>query len=381
MENFEIRLPKLGESIVSATVVSIYKKENDYIDKDETLMEVATDKVNSEVPSPVEGRIVSLEVKENELVNVGDVIARVAVESKVADEKIKSPVFEKTSDVQKNFEKKNFFSPAVLKYAQENGMSLLDLEKIEGTGDGQRVTKKDVEKYLFFSKKSDGKELSCVRQAIANTMIKSLSVPHAYLVDEIDVTSCVNYISENKRKFLDDYDVKLTITSFAAKAIVKAIESCPLVNSTYKDGKIVVYENINLGVAVNVNDDVIVPVIHNIEKMDLIGISKCIYEMATKAKEHKLVKKDLEKGTVTLSNFGMSKVLMGFPIIKYPEAAIIAMGAIKKKPLVIDDEIKIRLVLKLTLSFDHRVFDGIYACRFINEIKNYLELSYERAFS
>lgn len=378
-KDFEIKLPKLGESIVSATVVSIYKKENDFIQKDETLMEVSTDKVNSEIPSPVEGFVKKILVKIDDTIKVGDVIAIISIGNVNKEEK---KVLEKSFDEKQkdNESKESFLSPAVLRYAKENNVSIDELQNIEGSGDSNRVTKKDIENYIKSKRPENFLELSPIRKAIANNMIKSLEVPHAYLIDEIDVTDIVNLINENKQNFLDKYSVKLTITSFIAKAIALAAKEFNLVNSSYKEGKIFLYKNINLGIAINVNDNVVVPNIKNIDDLTIVDISKQISDLATRAKDNYLNKNDIENGTITLTNFGMSKVSIGLPIIKYPEACIIGVGAINKKVCVIDDKPQIRSILMLSLSFDHRIFDGIYACNFLNKIKKYLETDYDRSF-
>lgn len=375
-QDYEIKLPKLGESIVSATVVSIYKKENDYIQKDETLMEVATDKVNSEIPSPVEGTIKKILAKIDDTLLVGDVIAIVSTED-VTKEYIEKPKIEEEKDKDTN---QSFFSPAVLRYAKENNLDLESLQKIEGTGEGKRVTRKDIESFIKSKGSQNFLELSPVRQAIANSMIKSLEVPHAYLLDEIDVTNVLNVINENKHKFLDKYSSKLSITSFIAKAIALAVKEYPLVNSSYRNGKILLNNNINLGLAVNVDDNVIVPNIKNIDNLNIIDISKHINNLATKAKNNDLEKSDIDDGTITLTNFGMTKVSIGLPIIKFPEACIIGVGSISKKVSVIDDKTQIRSIIMLSLAFDHRIFDGIYACKFITKIKGYLEKDYDRSF-
>jgi len=375
-KDYEIKLPKLGESIVSATVVAIYKKENDYIKKDETLMEVATDKVNSEIPSPVEGTIKKILVNIDDTVQIEDTIAIVLTETETKE-------YIKESKIDQSLQKEtkeSVFSPAILRYAKENNLKIDELEKIQGTGEGKRITKKDVENYRTSKESKDFLELSSIRQAIANTMVKSLEIPHAYLIDEIDVTDIVNLINEKKKKFLDKYSSKLTITGFIAKAIALGAMQYPLVNSSFQKNKILLNKNINLQIAVNVNDNVIVPTIKNIEKLNFIDISKHINDIAKKAKENQLEKSDLEKGTITLSNFGMTNVSIGLPIINYPQGCIIGVGTIKKKPCVINEQIQIRSIVTLSLSFDHRIFDGIYACKFISEIKNYLENKYDRTF-
>ncbi|MFA6119595.1 MAG: dihydrolipoamide acetyltransferase family protein [Parachlamydiales bacterium] len=379
MEDFEIKLPKLGESIVSATIVSIYKKENDFIKKDETLMEVSTDKLNSEIPSPVEGRIVKILVEVDQSVQVGDVIAVIRSEKQEPIHQTKSE--EKTEQSNKE-SKKGFLSPAVVNFAKEKNINIEDLNNIQGTGDGGRVTRKDVENYInSLSLKQDSALLSPTRRAIAHAMTKSLQVPHAYLIDEIDVTSLNELIKEKKQDFFDKYNCKLTITSFIAKAIAIATSKYPLVNSSFHDNKLLLNKEINLGIAVNVNQDVIVPVIKNILELPLSDVSKQMSLLAQRARENKLTKEDVANGTITLTNFGMANVKIGLPIIKFPQASIVAIGAIKKKLAVLeDDTTSIRSILNLSLGFDHRVYDGIYGCQFINEIKNYLEKDYDRTF-
>ncbi|NGX63094.1 MAG: Dihydrolipoyllysine-residue acetyltransferase component of pyruvate dehydrogenase complex [Candidatus Anoxychlamydiales bacterium] len=381
--NFEIKLPKLGESIVSATVVKIYKKEGDFLAKDESLMEVATDKVNSEIPSPYEGIVKKITVKENETVQVGDVIAIVESQSSRKEKPIAKEEKIKSDDDEKS-DKKSFFSPAVVRFAKENSVSFEDLESIQGTGEGKRVTKKDIESFVKAQKEQTGNanvvELSPIRKAIAANMTKALKVPHAYIVDEIDITNLMNLISEKKSSFLEKYSSKLTITSFLAKAIALATQKFPLANASYKDEKIVLKEDINLGLAVNVNDNVLVPVIQNVKNLSFVDITKNIHLLAKKAKKNDLDIEDSRNGTITLTNFGMTNIAMGFPIILYPQACIIGAGAIKKKPAAVDGKIQIRDLLQLSLGFDHRVFDGIYACNFLNEIKKYLEHDFDKTF-
>ncbi|NGX28110.1 MAG: Dihydrolipoyllysine-residue acetyltransferase component of pyruvate dehydrogenase complex [Candidatus Anoxychlamydiales bacterium] len=380
-KDFEIKLPKLGESIVSATIVKIYKKEGDFIQKDESLMEVATDKVNSEIPSPFEGLIKKILVKDGQIVQVGDVI--VIIGSKSQKEEKTEKIFheEKKEEISG---KKSFFSPAVMRFAKEHNLKFEDLEKIKGTGEGGRVSKKDILGFLSTMDQKDQSgnflEITPLRQAIAQNMIKSLKVPHAYLVEDIDVTELMQSIAENKHPFLEKHLTKLTISTYLAKAITTASLKFPLVNSSYIDGKILLKKEINLGLAVNVKNDVVVPVIQNIDKLNFIDIAKHINGLAKKARSNGLAKNDIENGTITLTNFGMTNITIGLPIIKHPEAVIIGAGAIKKRAWVINDQMQIRSILKLSLSFDHRIFDGIYACNFLNEIKKYLEHDFDRSF-
>ncbi|NGX34403.1 MAG: Dihydrolipoyllysine-residue acetyltransferase component of pyruvate dehydrogenase complex [Candidatus Anoxychlamydiales bacterium] len=381
-KDFEIKLPKLGESIVSATIVTIYKKEGDKISKDETLMEVATDKVNSEIPSPVEGTIKKILVKPNETIQVGDVLATVITESSEKD--TSSQVQEEkytADDLDEKTEKRSFFSPAVLRFAKENNVSIQDLEQMEGTGEGKRVTKKDIEIFLECQKGDKNFiKLSAIRQAIATNMTKANEVPTAYIVEEIDITGLIQLVNEKKHHFLEKYSAKLTITPFLIKAIAIAAKKLPLANSSFKKDKILLIDDINIGIAVNVNNDVLVPTIHNVIDLNFIDIVKNLNDLVKKAKKQTLIAKDSENGTITLTNFGMTNISVGFPIIKFPQACIIGAGAIKKKPWILDDEIKIRSIINISFGFDHRILDGIYACQFLNEIKKYLENEFDRSF-
>ncbi|MBN2479824.1 MAG: 2-oxo acid dehydrogenase subunit E2 [Parachlamydiales bacterium] len=380
MDEMEIKLPKLGESIVKATVVAVYKKVGDFIKKDETLMEVSTDKVNSEIPSPYEGKITKILVRANEDVEVGQVLAAVSTngEKKTGEEKTSIKQEEITSK-----DKSKLYSPTVLRLAKEKNISFDEIEKIKGSGEGGRVTKKDIENFTKIDLKGAKLiPLSPIRKKIAQSMTKSLEVPHAYLVDQIDVTDLMHFISVNKKSFFDKHSAKLTITAFAAKAIGIASKKYPLTNSSFKGDNILVHEKINLGLAVNVEDNVVVPIIHEIDKLDIVDISKVINELASKARFNKLTNEDIKDGTLTLSNFGMTNVILGYPIIKYPESSIIAMGAITKQARQSQkkDLIDFRSILMLTLGFDHRIYDGIYGCKFINEIKGYLEHGFEKSF-
>ncbi|MBI5346792.1 MAG: 2-oxo acid dehydrogenase subunit E2 [Chlamydiae bacterium] len=366
MEEIKIILPKLGESIVSATVVKWLKKEGDQIDKDENLLEVSTDKVNSEIPSPVAGILDKILVHENEEVQVGEPLAIVKTGEATKQE---TPIVKETA-------KTDYFSPAVLKLAEEKGISLSDLEKIKGTGDGGRISRKDLENFAVEKKepvKGQTLKLSALRRKIAENMVTShREIPSAVIIDEIDVTDIVELIDKNKESFLKKHGAKLTITPFLAKAIGKAAKKFPLVNSSLKEDVLILKPEVNLGLAVGIEDGVMVPVIKNIAELDFVTIAKKIFELANKARTNSLIQNEIIDGTITLTNFGMTQILIGIPIIRYPESAIIGLGAIKKKAAVIDDEIKIRSMMHIALSFDHRVFDGIYGCSFINEIKSVL---------
>jgi 2-oxoglutarate dehydrogenase E2 component (dihydrolipoamide succinyltransferase) len=376
-KEIKILLPKLGESILTATIVECLKKVGDEIDEDETFFEVSTDKVNSEIPSPVSGIVKEIVVHEKQEIKVGQLMAIIetkrGVETKANEKKIDS------SPTIQNQTNSNFFSPVVLKIAQKNNVSIDELSKITGSGAGGRVSKKDLEKYIESRKGSDKKEhikLSTLRKKIAKSMVlSSKEIPQASLITEVDVTDILSIIKLEKQRLIDEKGVKLTITSFVAYSIAKACVNFPLLNSSIKDeDTILVNRHVNLGIAVNIEDGVIVPTIKNIHEMDLLAVSRQINVLSNKSRDNDLNVDDVQNGTITLTNYGMSGIEIGLPIIKYPEVAIIGVGAIKKKPIVDEtDSIVIRSMMGLSLTFDHRIVDGMYGCNFLNEIKNSLK--------
>jgi 2-oxoglutarate dehydrogenase E2 component (dihydrolipoamide succinyltransferase) len=368
-----ILLPKLGESIVKATIVKCLKKEGDFINKDEALFEVATDKVNSEIPTPVSGRIKEILVEIDQEVDVHAPLAVVIIEEQKENKKTEKEPISKNST-------NNFYSPAVLRFARDNNISIEELDKIPREG---RLSKKDVEEHLSNKqnvsslKRNDSKhiKMSHMRKVVAEQMVRSFyNAPHATLINEVDVTDVVNFIKEKKEKFFSENEAKLTITSFAAKAICKAIKDFPLINSSLEEDTIIQKNFVNLGIAVHVEQGVQVPVIKNCHELSLTEIAKNITKLAKKARLNKLSSDDINDGSITLTNFGMAKVLLGIPIIRFPEVAIIGFGLIQKRPVVLDnDAIGIRSIITISLTFDHRVLDGIYGCGFLNSIKTNLE--------
>ncbi|HRW58455.1 MAG TPA: dihydrolipoamide acetyltransferase family protein [Chlamydiales bacterium] len=384
MAKYEVKLPKLGESIVSATIVSWYKHEGDLVELDESLVEVATDKVNSEIPSPSKGKLIEIVATEGKEVSVGDVIAYLETDEAFADVEQKVEESSIKPELSNENEGKNsFYSPAVLRLAKENGISFEELNTIKGSGENGRVTKKDVLAHQKISEKKqepleDGDTfipLSQVRKATAKNMVASYTqVPHATLIEEIDVTEIQKFLKTHKSSFFEKYQAKLSITTFMAYAIIKAAKNHPYVNSCFSNEGILLKKKINLGIAVSVNEGVLVPVIQNSNQMTLSDIAKSIYQFALKAKEEKLSLADTRGGTITLSNFGLMGTWIGFPIIKQPESAILAMGGIKKRVEINQEgEVEARDKIVLTLTFDHRVFDGMYGCSFLKEIKDTLE--------
>ncbi len=394
-EEFHVKLPKLGESIVSATVVQWFKKEGDHVALDEPLLEVSTDKVNSEIPSPMAGTLKKILASLDEEVQVGDSLAIVerGTSASTPEPQVKSaPQVEVASVADEG--NKDFLSPGVLRIAAEKGISIEALKKIQGTGSGGRITKQDVEN--FAQKKApcplqkapstqpqtattevERLKLTGMRKAIAENMVKSFyEAPHATLINEVDVTNVLKVIQDKKEEIMSRHGVKVTVTSFVVQAIAKALVEYPLLNSSLEQDTIVVKKYINVGIAVSIDQGLIVPVVKNTQSLSLIEIARSIQELSTKARSGKLQPSDVVDGTVSLTNFGMSGVSIGVPIIRYPEVAIIGTGAIKKRVQVLEnDTMAIRSMLHISLTFDHRVIDGMYGCGFLASLQKHLEES------
>ncbi len=373
-----VRLPKLGESILSATIVQFLKKVGDPINEDDPLLEVATDKVNSEIPSPVSGVLKEILVEVDQEIEIGAPLLVIQTEGEVEVEE-QEPEYHSHAEHQEAT--KGFLSPAVLRYVREQGIPLEELEHITGTGQGRRITKRDVEEYAVarWKKPSNGGEeripMTPMRKAIADNMARSFyTAPHAYIVGEVDVTDLMSAIKEKKEAFAKQYGYKLTITSLIVKAIAKAVETCPLINARLDEDTIIVKKDVNVGIAVAVDHGLVVPVLKGCQDKSIIDIAGAITDLSTRARKNALKPDEVMEGTITLTNFGMSGALIGLPIIRYPEVAIIGVGAIQKRVSVFDnDQFGIRQILHATLSFDHRALDGMYAGTFIKAFQEALE--------
>lgn len=379
----QIYLPKLGESILGATVVQWLKKVGDRVALDEPLLEVATDKVNSEIPSPVAGILQEILAQEGAEIEVGAPLAVVG-EGTVTSH----------ADVS--------FSPAVLRTAQVEGVDMQTLRRISGTGEGGRVTKKDLEIFLKTRETSvprtgcleslskhpcahlsvgsnmtleERVPMTGMRKAIAENMVRSFyEAPHASFITEVDVTEPMKVIAAQKESFLQMHGVKITITTFVVQALVRALQQFPMLNASLDGETIVCKRYINLGIAVNIDNGLIVPVIKNCQERNIVSLAKGIAEISSKARHHKLAPDDVHGGTVTLTNFGMTGTLIGVPIIRHPEVAIMGVGAVQKRLMVReDDSLAIRHMLYISLTFDHRVVDGVYVCNFLSLFKQHLE--------
>ncbi len=384
-KEIKITLPKLGESILSATIVKWFKKVGDRVALDEPLLEVSTDKVNSEIPSPSPGILKEILVQVDEEVQVGAPLAILETSGSL----LNSPKEESAPSVplSTGAGSADLLSPAVLRLMKEKGVSFQEMEKIPHTGQGGRLTKKDVEDYCAakgtkptcpMRAEHSGTErvkMTGLRKAIADNMVKSFyEAPHASLMTEVDVTNIVKLINEKKQPFLQKHGVKLSVTAFVARAIARAVQEFPLINSSLEGDTIVMKKFVNLGIAVSVDQGVMVPVIKGSQNLSLVDVSKQIADLALKAREHRLSPDEVKEGTLTMTNFGMTGTMIGIPIIRYPEVAIVGLGAITKKVMAMpDDSVAIRSMMWVSLTFDHRVLDGLYGCGFLSALKKQIE--------
>ena len=421
----DIIMPKMGESITEGTILEWRKKVGDKIELDEILLEIGTDKVDSEIPSSFSGTVVEILAKPNDVIEVGKVIARVdsetndtgkdAIEQNQSNElsenhskNIKKENFLENTDTKppegsskvKIKNKNNFFTPLVLKIASKNNISHSQLEKISGTGINQRVTKKDILDYLDSNndpikkpielnnqKKNEEiklennsriEEMPKMRKLISDHMKQSLDTSaHVYLMSEVDMTQIVNFVSQKEDQFFLKEDYKLTYTPFIVEAVMKSLMDHPEMNASLFGTKIHYHKNINIGLAVALENGLIVPSIANCEEKNFLGISRSINIMARKARENRLSIDEIEGSTFSITNFGVFGISIGTPIINQPNTGILGIGAIKKQPVVIEsggvDSIAIRNMMILSLGFDHRLIDGSGGAKFLNSVKVSLE--------
>ena len=391
-EDIKVLLPKLGESIVSATIVQWFKKIGDRVNLDEPLLEVSTDKINSEIPSPAAGVLKEIHANPDQELQVGELIAVIAVnasaqEAVYAAAAVAAPSMQAEESGQ---DMKDFFSPALLRLAREKGIGLQELEKIQGTGKGGRLSKQDLEEYIDkrtkpcplakvssapLSSDVERVKMSGMRKAIADNLVRSFyEAPHATLVTEVDVTSILQLMQKEKEEFLNRHGFKLTLTAFVARAIARALQEYPLINSSLDGDTILLKRYVNLGIAVSVEQGLLVPVIKHAQRLSVTELAKAISELSTKAPQQKLTPDDVNEGTISLTNFGMTGVQIGIPIIRYPEVAIVGVGATLKKVVPLEnDTLAIRSMVNMSLTFDHRVLDGMYGCGFLSSLKKHLE--------
>ena len=432
MATVDLIMPKMGESIMEATILKWNKKQGDAVKLDESVLEIATDKVDSEVPSTSEGVLQEILFKENEVVPVGAVIARIStgatqamssqpapVAAPAQEMAVEQPPAPSQNAVQNSSSNAKFYSPLVLNIAAQEGISLSELEKLSGTGAEGRVTKRDILQYVSDRKNNntpaqqtttkptpqappmpqESREVATVnqqpatsyngnaeiiemdrmRRLIADHMVRSKHTsPHVTSFTEADVTNLVQWRERNKQSFEKREGTKITFTPLFIEAIVKCIKRFPLINSSLEGNNIIVKKDINIGMATALpSGNLIVPVIKGADGLNLVGLSKQVNALADNARNNKLRPEDTQGGTFTLTNVGTFGSLMGTPIINQPQVAILAVGAIKKRPVVIEtphgDSIAIRHMMYLSMSYDHRIVDGSLGATFLTAVANELE--------
>tara|TARA_B100001564_G_scaffold351978_1_gene358644 strand:- start:1154 stop:2431 length:1278 start_codon:yes stop_codon:yes gene_type:complete len=416
MSKIEMLMPKMGESIMEGTVLKWLKKEGDKINEDESVLEVATDKVDTEIPSTCSGTLKKIIAKEGEIVKVGSPIAIIDSDSKIQSNENKDFVGELENKFEeiKDFTYKNsepevvklkndsnkFYSPLVLNIANRENISLDVLDSIKGSGENERVTKLDLLKYLedknleinpiieedleieLKIELKEGEEIiepDRVRKIIASRMLESKKIsPHVTSFVESDITNVFNSRNKIKKKFLEENSMPLTFNPVFIKCVADALTEFPMMNISYINNKIIKKNYINIGIAVALKDDnLIVPVIKNVDKMDFMKIVKESNKLIDRTRNGELNADDLEGGTYTISNVGSFGNVMGTPIIMQPQVGILAIGTIKKVPAVIEtkngDEIQIRNKLFLSHTYDHRIVDGALGGKFAQKVAENLE--------
>lgn len=429
----EMLMPQMGESIAEATISKWRKKPGDTVQKDEVILEISTDKVDSEIPAPAAGIISELLFNEGDVVPVKSKIAIIDTEAtgvavspgaaatsggaalaeKVGPAPTKpaapEPKLEVISKPEPAEEGGRYYSPLVKGLAEKHGVTLAELDSVAGSGQGGRLTKEDFLKYVESRSAqpaqapapaatpsvsasrpaaktesvsadwgADGSRvvmMDAMRQAIADHMVRSKHTsPHVYSIQEVDVTNIANWRAKHKSAFEKSEGFSLSFTPFFLEAAVKALEQFPYVNASLDGKKIILKKHVNLGCAVALgNTGLIVPVIKKAEEKNLVGIARSLNDLALRARNKKLVPDDVAGGTFTVTNPGVFGTIIGTPIINQPQVAILCLGAIKKRPVVIDDMIAIRQICYLTLSYDHRIVDGSLGGQFLAFIRDYLE--------
>ncbi len=432
MAKFELKLPKMGESVAEATITSWLKEVGDTIEMDEPVLEIATDKVDSEVPSEVDGKLVEKLFEADDVVQVGQTIAIIETEGEVREDDVQEDIepeepreakqVEETVETAKAVtsasnedysDSSRFYSPLVKNIAKEEGISLEELEKIEGTGKEGRVTKNDILDYVEHrgetktASKPKGKsidtediepsvakqeepvvsgedqiiEMSRMGKMIAHHMVESVrKSAHVQSFIEVDVTNIWNWRNKHKNEFQKREGEKLTFTPIFMEAVAKAIRDFPMINISLNEDatKVIKKKDITLGMAAALpNGNLIVPVIKNADRLNLVGMAKAVNDLANRARLNKLKPDEIQGGTYTVTNVGTFGSIMGTPIINQPQVGILALGAIRKMPAVIEtpegDFIGIRYKMILSHSYDHRVVNGALGGQFVQRVAQYLQ--------
>jgi len=430
-EEVDFKVPKMGESITEGSIIGWSFKEGDRFKEGDTLVEIGTDKVDNEVSAPFDGQLMAIHVDADDVVEIGQVIAKLKVDDQgkasAEKENAVSPSADVKVDTTKNElpqqettsirsaapqnrsetyyipeRSNNFYSPLVRQIAKDYHISYEELARIPATGEHDRLRKSDIYKYIKSGRpaqfaqtapssnfeipnlkfdKGHGKRVKMdrMRRMIADHMVFSKHVsPHVTAYAETDLTDLVQWRNTEKEDFQKKNGVKLTLTTVFIKAITKAIEEFPMINSSLDGDQIIIKEHVNIGMATALESgNLIVPVIKNAHQKDIVDLAKAVNVLTQKARANKLTSDETKGGTFTISNVGTFGSLMGTPIINQPEAAILATGLIKKRPEVVErngkDEIEVRHMMYLSLSFDHRIVDGFLAGSFLKKVSDLME--------
>ncbi len=437
MAKIDLVMPKMGESIAEGTIIKWTKKEGDRIERDETILEISTDKVDSEIPSTAAGVLAKILVEEGKTVAVGTVIAQIETDASAATaptdgqakpaatapveaKKIEAPVAASMPAMVEaepvSPQGKRFYSPLVRTIAKQENISMQELEALPGSGVEGRVTKNDIMAYLenrSLPKPAVGQPMTApaptpsvaarpaappmpppavmpsmpvdetrveimpmdhMRKRIAEHMVMSKQVsPHVYSVSECDMTGIVRYREAIKDEFEKREGTKLTFTPFFIDAVVRAIKDFPIINSSIDGDKVLIKKFVNIGIAVALPSGLIVPVIKNTDSYNLVGLARATNDIAHRARNKQLKPDEVQGGTFSITNMGSFGNLFGIPVINQPQVAILGIGAITKRPVVINDAIAIRDIVYLSLSYDHRIIDGAYGGQFLERVVHYLE--------
>jgi 2-oxoisovalerate dehydrogenase E2 component (dihydrolipoyl transacylase) len=399
-----LKMPQLGESVTEGTVERWLKNEGEMVRRDEPIVEVVTDKVNAEIPSPFEGRLVRIQVAAGQTVAIGTALAELEVEgavqtpaeaAKPAGVVSKEPPPALSPAVRPAISTHGQdVSPAVRRLVEKNG---LDLSQITATGAGGRVTRDDVMSNLSVRRATAAAEatigpaptranaassgareelvrVSTVRRQIAEHMVRSVSIsPHAWALREVDVSRLVEYRDAHKEEFQARHGFPLSYVPFFIQIVCDALMKNPYLNSTWTDEGIILKHYVNMGIAVALPDTLIVPVIKDADQKGFSDLANALNDLATRARSKALRPEDVQGGTFTLNNTGALGSVAGQSIINQPQAAILSTEAIRKRPVVVDDSIVIRPIMNLTMSFDHRIIDGLAASRFLNAVQHGIE--------
>lgn len=422
MARVELVMPKMGESIMEATILKWRKKPGDRVELDEPVLDIATDKVDSEVPSPVAGTIVEILFSENDVVAINKAIAIIETEAagvqpaaspavapaavSGSDKESVSVPYQPVPVTATALASDRFYSPLVRTIAREENISQAELDALPGSGQDGRVTKKDILAYVAgrgqtpqpklqpvapaptptpatpavsFSGAFEIVEMDRMRKLIADHMVMSKHTsPHVTSFVEVDVTNLVNWRNRIKDQFKKQYGENITFTPIFLEAVARAVRDYPMINSSVDGNRILVKKDVNIGMAAALpTGNLIVPVIKNADYLNLAGLTKVVNDLASRARQNQLKPEEIQGGTFTITNVGTFGNVMGTPIINQPQVAIMAIGAIRKKPAVLETEygdvIAVRQMMFLSLSYDHRIVDGMLGGSFLRRVADYLE--------